>query len=85
MNTDPRESVTKYLTESDFNDYLKKINFKGSHIIIAKDQNPSEVILQSRFGSELWKYFILIALLLAIAEMTIARNTKKEISAGLKK
>ncbi len=79
INTDPRESVTKYLTESDFNDYLKKINFKGRHIIIAKDQNPSEVILQSRFGSELWKYFILVALLLAILEMTIARNTKKQM------
>ncbi len=81
VNTDPRESVTKYLGESEFNDYLKKINFKGKHIVVAKDQNPTEVILQSRFGSELWKYFILIALLLAIVEMTIARNTKKEMVA----
>ena len=80
VNTDPRESVTKYLTESDFNDYLKKIDFKGKHIIINKDENPAKVILQSRFGSELWKYFILIALLLAIAEMTIARNTRKEMT-----
>ena len=79
VNTDPRESVTKYLTESDFNDYLKKISFKGEHIVINKDENPAKVILQSRFGSELWKYFILIALLLAIAEMTIARNTRKEM------
>ena len=80
VNTDPRESVTKYLTESDFNDYLKKINFKGRHIVIIKDEDPAKVILQSRFGSELWKYFILIALLLAIAEMTIARNTRKEMT-----
>jgi hypothetical protein len=79
VNTDPRESVTKYLSESDFNDYLKKINFKGKHIVVAKNQNPAEVILQSRFGSELWKYFILVVLLLAIVEMTIARNTKKEM------
>ena len=80
INTDPRESVTKYLTVSDFNDYLKKIDFKGKHITINKDENPAKVILQSRFGSELWKYFILIALVLAIAEMTIARNTRKEMA-----
>lgn len=79
VNTNPRESVIKYLTQNDFNDYLKKINFKGKHIEIDKDQNPTQVILQSRFGSELWKYFILIALLFAIVEMTIARNTRKEM------
>jgi Aerotolerance regulator N-terminal/von Willebrand factor type A domain len=79
VNTDPRESVTKYLSETDFNDYLKKIDFKGKHIVVAKNENPAKVILQSRFGSELWKYFILIALLLAIVEMTIARNTRKEM------
>jgi hypothetical protein len=79
VNTDPRESVTKYLSGTDFNDYLKKIDFKGKHIVIAKNENPARVILQSRFGSELWKYFILIALLLAIVEMTIARNTRKEM------
>ena len=79
VNADPRESVTKYLSGTDFNDYLKKIDFKGKHIVVAKNENPARVILQSRFGSELWKYFILIALLLAIVEMTIARNTRKEM------
>ena len=79
VNTDPRESVTNYLSEGDFDDYLKKIDFKGKHIVVAKNQDPAKVILQSRFGSELWKYFILIALLLAIIEMAIARNTRKEM------
>ena len=79
VNTNPRESVTKYLSENDFDDYLKKIDFKGKQIAVAKNQNPAKVILQSRFGSELWKYFIFIALLLAIIEMAIARNTRKEM------
>jgi len=79
VNTDPKESVTKYLSDSDFEHYLNKIDFKGNHIIIKKDQNPADIIMQSRFGSELWKYFILVALILALIEMAVARNAKKEL------
>ncbi len=79
VNTDPQESVTQYLKESDFKDYLKKINFKGKYINIAKDANPVEVVLQSRFGSELWKYFLLVALILALVEMAVARNAKRDL------
>ncbi|NWG26990.1 MAG: BatA domain-containing protein [Ignavibacteriaceae bacterium] len=80
VNTDPAESITEYLSKSEFDEYLEKINFKGKHIRIGKNENPAEMILQARFGSELWKYFLLIAILLALVEMTIARNAKKEIT-----
>jgi hypothetical protein len=83
VNTDPAESITQYLTKSDFEDYLDKINFGGKYIPIDKNENPSQMILQARFGSELWRYFVLLAILLALVEMTIARNAKKEID-GLK-
>ncbi len=83
VNTDPAESVTEYLTQSEFDDYLEKINFNGRYIRIDKNENPSQMILQARFGSELWRYFVLLAILLALVEMTIARNAKKEIE-GMK-
>jgi hypothetical protein len=79
VNTDPAESVTEYLSESEFAEYLEKINFKGSYIRIDKGENPAQMILQARFGSELWRYFLLAAILLALIEMTIARNAKKEL------
>ncbi len=79
INTNPLESVVKYLNGDEFKDYLDKINFKGHYIKIDKNENPAEIILQSRFGSELWKYFIFIVLILAIIEMLVARNSKKEI------
>jgi hypothetical protein len=79
VNTDPAESVTEYLSESQFEEYLEKINFYGSHLRIEKGENPAQMILQARFGSELWRYFVLIAILLALVELTIARNAKKEI------
>ncbi|MDR3666390.1 MAG: BatA domain-containing protein [Ignavibacteriaceae bacterium] len=80
VNPDPAESKTTYITANEFKDYLKKINFKGRYIPVNKDDNPAKIVLQSRYGSELWRYFAVIALLLALVEMTIARNTKKELS-----
>jgi len=79
VNTDPAESVIEYITENEFKAYLDKINFGGRYIPIEKNENPAQMILQARFGSELWRYFVLIAILLALVEMTIARNAKKEI------
>jgi len=79
INTDPAESVTEYLSEGEFDEYLEKISFNGKHIRIDKNENPVQMILQARFGSELWRYFVLIAILLALVEMTIARNAKKEM------
>jgi Aerotolerance regulator N-terminal/von Willebrand factor type A domain len=79
VNTDPLESVTKYTTNDEFQDYLNKINFKGHCIKVDKKDDPVKVILQSRFGSELWKYFIFIALIMALTEMFVARNSKKEM------
>jgi hypothetical protein len=79
VNVDPHESVTKYMSVSEFEAYLKKINFKGKFISVGKSENPVKVILQSRFGSELWRYFLFIAIILALVEMAVARNAKKEL------
>ena len=79
INTDPNESKTVYATSSDFENYLKEIKFNGQFVSIDKDSNILNRILQARFGSELWRYFLLIAILLALVEMTIARNSKKDL------
>jgi hypothetical protein len=79
VNADPAESVTEHITEAEFDNYLEKIDFKGRYFRINKDENPEQMIIQARFGSELWRYFLLAAILLALIEMTIARNAKKEI------
>jgi len=79
VNTDPAESVTEHITEAEFNDYLEKIDFRGRYFRINKGENPEQMIMQARFGSELWRYFLLAAIILALIEMTIARNAKKEL------
>jgi hypothetical protein len=79
INTDPTESKTEYANEADIEEYLKIINFNGQYVAIDKESNISEKISQARFGSELWRYFLLIAIILALVEMTIARNAKKDL------
>jgi len=79
VNTDQLESNVNYISEDEFEEYLEAINFKGSHIKISKGENPHTLILQARFGSELWRYFLIAAFFLALIEMTIARSAKKEL------
>jgi len=79
VNTDPTESKTEYADKDDFENYLSQIKFDGVYTLVAKEENISEKIMQARFGSELWRYFLLTAIILALVEMTIARNTKKEL------
>jgi hypothetical protein len=79
INTDPTESKTVYANVSDFENYLEQIKFAGKYVSIDKESNITEKILQARFGSELWRYFLLAALILALVEMTIARNVKKDL------
>ncbi|MCH7962424.1 MAG: BatA domain-containing protein [Bacteroidetes bacterium] len=79
VNTEQLESNVNYILDDEFEDYLKEINFKGAHIKITKGEDPVTLILQARFGSELWRYFLFAAFLLALIEMTIARSAKKEL------
>ncbi len=56
---------------------------QANYVPIDKESNITEKILQARFGSELWRYFLLVAIILALVEMTIARNAKKDLE-GIK-
>lgn len=79
INFEPSESNPVYSNEKDLEKYLEQINFKGNFIIVDKNKNPFETINQARFGSELWRIFLMVAIILAITEMTLARNVKKEV------
>ena len=80
INHDPLESVTTSINNKEFEKYLSSIDFKGKYFSINKDENPAQVVLQARFGSELWKVFIFAAIIIALIEMLVARNMKKEMA-----
>ena len=79
VNTEPLESNPAELSNSEFEDYLKQINFEGKYFSVSPGDNIQNIIYQARFGSELWRFFLTIALILAIIEMIIARSTKKDL------
>jgi len=79
INTNPLESNTEKLSKGEMGDYLKKINFKGNVVSLEPDENYFAKIQQARFGSELWKIFLVIAFALALIEMMVARSAKKDL------
>jgi len=79
VNADPLESNVTYISDNDFDEFLDKINFKGTHVQISRGDDPVSLVLQARFGSELWRYFLIAAFVLALIEMMIARSAKKEL------
>jgi ABC-type antimicrobial peptide transport system permease subunit len=79
-------SVNSYPAESDLTkielDLAEEIFselFGKNYLILSSNENFSEKITQARFGTELWSYFLIIALLLALIEMFISRSTRKDI------
>ncbi len=79
VNNNPRESLTEKASDSDFKEYLKLIGFDGKLFTFTPIDDFSKVIYQSRFGTELWKYLLMVVLFLAILESIVARSSKKEM------
>jgi hypothetical protein len=79
-------SVNSYPPESDLTkieieiaeEIFNKL-FGKNYLILRSNENFTEKIIQARFGTELWSYFLIIALLLALIEMFISRSTRKDI------
>jgi hypothetical protein len=78
VNHDPRESVTENSSYSDFRNYLNQISFKGTLTSLLQADDISGAIYQSRYGTELWKYCLILVLILSLAESFIARSAKEE-------
>ena len=83
VNPDPRESDGQYLAKKKFIGYLKKIDFNGYATALSPKGNFIKKIYQSRFGAELWRYFLIVALLLIILEMFVAKSSKKDLGSGI--
>ncbi|MFA6980954.1 MAG: hypothetical protein WC209_16640, partial [Ignavibacteriaceae bacterium] len=80
VNANPLESKTDYAAQADLTEYFLKIKSSAKLTIISKDENPETIIKQARFGTELWKYFLLLALLFALIEMFVSKSSKKDLT-----
>ncbi len=70
VNPDPAESDITPIDSGE----LKKIIGNDNIISIQKEEDLASVVTTSRYGRELWKYFIGLMLLFLIIEMILARE-----------
>ncbi len=79
VNFNPEESNLTEINENEFDSLMSNSGFNGKIIQLKPTDNFKNVIYQSRFGTELWRYFLIIALILALLEMFISKSAKKDM------
>ena len=82
VNVDPRESDTRLATSDELSEFWKRLGIPESSIQSLEEQSAvQDAVLRSRFGVELWRYCALLALLFALLEMVIARDSRSALEA----
>ncbi len=76
VNIDPKDSDQEKLDRTEVEKKLEGLSF----FYINPQDDMEKSILQSRYGRELWKTFLWIALGLLILEMYLSRSRKKDIT-----
>jgi len=79
VNIDKEESQTARLTEEELTTYFNNVNFKGKLTSVNAEGDIQKSVKQARFGAELWKLFLALALIAAIIEMILSRSLKKDL------
>ncbi len=81
VNTDPKESDTRLIAGDEMEKVLTSLGVPSAAVTsIRAADGLQERVLQSRYGVELWRHCLVIALLLALAEMFIARTARSEVA-----
>jgi hypothetical protein len=77
VNVDPAESDLRRVDDNDLATFFKRVGVNPQQVRqLPVMQRIDTVVLESRFGVELWKYFIGLAVLLALIEMALGREGK---------
>jgi len=80
VNVDPAESDMSKLKQGELKDFLEKLSIESGRVkFINQNDDLKDVILQSRYGMELWRYCLLLALITAGIEMLVARESKRSV------
>lgn len=73
LNYDRKESDLEYYTEDEIREYLHRIGIKNIYFINAKEQATIDISNINK-GIDLWKIFIIFALLFVLVEMLFIRT-----------
>ncbi|MDI6803665.1 MAG: BatA domain-containing protein [Bacteroidota bacterium] len=79
VNVDKAESDLRKIPKEEMSGYFQRYNIQESNIVsITTNEKIQETVLATRFGVELWKYAVIFVLFLALLEMFIAYDRRKE-------
>jgi len=79
VNVSQKESDLRKIPDAELENFFKTLGVGASQITLVKsDGKLNSVVLQSRYGVELWKFFLATALMLALIEMSVARGPRAE-------
>ena len=79
VNLDPRESQMAPAGDAETNNLTKRIGIEARTVrTVDHPEDLERKVMESRFGLELWKYLLLLALVVAIIELFVARTSQRE-------
>jgi hypothetical protein len=83
VNINPDESNTVPSNEKRREKMFTRLGIAGSTIhTINQTQEVQRMIMESRLGAELWRQFLIAALLIAVVEMFVARESKRSLASA---
>lgn len=83
VNIRREESSGTLVQQRDTESLLTRLGIDArSFVTLTPESDIVSTVTESRFGIELWRYFLLAALLIAIAEMAVAREAKQHTTSG---
>ncbi len=83
VNMDPKESDLIPLDEPTFVSHVTAYGIPSNHIIrLDSSKDARGMILESRYGQELWRFAVVCALICAFFEMLIAHRSKRYAQQG---
>lgn len=77
VNTDPVEADLVRADEQTRRDFFSRLGV-AQVAELAHETNVAQAVAQLRFGVELWKYMLALAILCAVLEMLVAREGKNQ-------
>jgi hypothetical protein len=84
INVDPDESNIARASDTQRERLVKRLGIaSGSVHVIGQARDIQREVMETRLGTELWKYFLLAALIIAVAEMIAAREGKRALAAAV--
>jgi hypothetical protein len=77
VNSAPLESDLSRFTTDGFNAFLKRTGIAPDRTrMMQMPADIQHIVTESRYGTELWRYFLILAILCALAEMALSRATQ---------